>query len=225
MAALSAGTVSATAAPLLGRPDQGQQAIRSAAGEPVVVDVEVASTGHPFALTRFYHWDPEAPSGLLGKGWRLSFEANLLPSSSAVILDDADGTELVFTRLADGSFIPPDGAAYTLAEEDGSYSLTGEDGTVRTFTAAGRLTGILDTVGKGLRLTYGASGYVASVTDTEGRTAAFATDSAGRLVRVTLADGKRVTYAYSSRGHLMAVAGADGSVRTYTYDAQGRLIV
>ncbi|WP_428843699.1 DUF6531 domain-containing protein [Streptomyces hirsutus] len=107
LAALSAGAASATATPLPDRSDQRQQASRPAADEPVVVDVEVASTGHPFTLTRFYHWDPEVPSGLLGKGWRLSFEANLLPSSSTVILDDTDGT-------------------------------------VRTFTAAGRLTGILD---------------------------------------------------------------------------------
>lgn len=190
------------------------------------MDVEVASIGHPFTLTRFYHWDPQAPSGLLGKGWRLSFEANLLPSSSTVILNDADSTELVFTRLADGSFTAPDGAAYTLAVgKDGSYSLTGEDGTVRTFTPAGRLTGILNAAGQGLRLAYNASGYITSVTDAEGRTAAFTTDSAGRLVRVTLADGKRVTYAYSNQGYLVAAARADGSIRTYAYDTEGRIII
>ncbi|MCX4883530.1 DUF6531 domain-containing protein [Streptomyces sp. NBC_00847] len=195
------------------------------ADDPVDVDVEITSSGFPFSLTRYYHWNPQATSGLLGKGWRLGLEARLLTSASTVSLDDADGTSVVFTRQADGSYTAPAGAAYTLAAKgDGGYALTAQDGTVRAFDSAGRLAGIVNSAGAGLRLTYTSTGHLASVTDTEGRTAVFSTDSAGRLVRVTLADGTRVTYTYTSQSYLSAVARVDGAVQTYTYDAQGRLI-
>ncbi|MFF8100881.1 DUF6531 domain-containing protein [Streptomyces sp. NPDC016640] len=204
---------------------QRQQAQRQATDVVREVDTEVASQGLPFSLTRFYHWDPEAPSGLLGKGWRLALESRLVLASNTVTLDDADGTDVVFTRQADGSYTAPQGAPYTLTAGAGAdYSLIAQDGTSRTFNAAGRLTGIVNAAGKGLRLAYTSTGRIASVTDAEGRTAAFATDSAGHLIYVTLADGKRVTYVYTSQSYLSAVAGVDGSKRTYMYDAQGRLI-
>ncbi|MFF5964738.1 DUF6531 domain-containing protein [Streptomyces collinus] len=205
--------------------NQRQQAVRQVADDVREVDVEVASQGFPFSLTRFYHWDPEEPAGLLGKGWRLTLESRLVLASNTVALDDADGTDVVFTRQADGSYTAPPGAPYTLRAVAGAgYSLTAQDGTSRTFNTAGRLTGMVNAAGKGLRLTYTSTGRIASVTDTEGRTAAFATDSAGRLIHVTLANGKRVTYVYTSQNYLSAVAAVDGSKRTYTYDAQGRLI-
>lgn len=205
---------------------QRQQAVHQAAAEVREVDVEVASQGFPFSLTRFYHWDPQAPSGLLGKGWRLTLEARLVLASNTVTLDDADGTYLVFTRQADGSYTAPQGVPYTLKAVAGAgYALTAQDGgTSRTFDAGGRLTGIVNSAGEGLRLTYTATGRIASVTDAEGRTAAFATDTAGRLIYVILADGKRVAYVYTSQSYLSAVVGVDGSKRTHTYDAQGRLI-
>jgi YD repeat-containing protein len=204
---------------------QRQQAVRQAADDVREVDGEVASQGFPFSLTRFYHFDPEAPAGLLGKGWRLTLESRLVLASNTVTLDDADGTDVVFTRQTDGSYTAPQGAPYTLTAVAGAgYSLTAEDDTSRTFNSAGHLTGIMNAAGKGLRLAYTSTGRLASVTDAEGRTAAFATDSAGRLTYVTLADGRRVTYVYTSQSYLSAVVGADGSKRTYTYDAQGRLI-
>lgn len=204
---------------------QRQQAVRQAADDMREVDGEVASQGFPFSLTRFYHFDPEAPAGLLGKGWRLTLESRLVVAANTVTLDDADGADVVFTRQADGSYTTPPGAPYTLKAVGGAgYSLTAQDGTSRTFNAAGRMNGIVNPDGKGLRLTYTPTGRIASVTDAEGRVAAFATDSTGRLIYVTLADGKRVTYVYTSQGYLSAVARVDGSKRTYTYDAQGRLI-
>lgn len=201
------------------------QTVRSTEADLRVVDVEVASQGFPFSLTRYYHWVPQTSSGLLGKGWRLSLEARLLPSSGTVTLDDADGTSIVFTQQADGSYTAPAGAPQALAATAGAgYSLTAEDGTARAFDATGRLTGIKNSTGLGLRIAYSAAGRITSVTDTEGRRALLSTDSMGSLLSVTLADGRRVTYAYTSQGYLAAVAGVDGSIHTYTYDADGRLI-
>lgn len=200
------------------------QTVRSTEADLRVVDVEVASQGFPFSLTRYYHWVPQASSGLLGKGWCLSLEARLLPSSGTVTLDDADGTSIVFTQQADGSYTAPAGAPHALAAAGAGYSLTAEDGTARAFDATGRLTGIKSNTGLGLRIAYSAAGRITSVTDTEGRRALLSTDSTGSLLSVTLADGRRVTYAYTSQGYLAAVAGVDGSMSTYTYDAEGRLI-
>ncbi|MFD9398219.1 DUF6531 domain-containing protein [Streptomyces sp. NPDC060011] len=201
-----------------------QRAAQTTAAELREVDVEVASQGFPFSLTRYYHWDPQASSSLLGKGWRLSLEARLLPSSSTVTLDDADGTNIVFTQQADGSYSAPAGTPYALTTAGTGYSLTAQDGSTRAFDATGRLTGIKNSAGLGLRISYSAAGRITAVTDAEGRRALFSTDSTGRLASVTLADGRRVTYVYTSQSYLSAVAGVDGTVRTYTYDAQGHLI-
>ncbi|MGW6958766.1 DUF6531 domain-containing protein [Streptomyces chartreusis] len=221
-----AAAQAATATPLSQVKTQLPHAVHQAASDVREVDVEVSSQGFPFSLTRIYHWEPQAPSGLLGKGWRLTFESRLVLSSDTVTLDDADGTDTVFTRQPDGSYTAPEGVSYALAAvTGGGYALTTPNGPTRTFDAAGRLTGLVDAAGEGLRLAYTSTGRIASVTDAEGRTAAFSTDSAGRLLRVTLSDGRRVTYLYTSQSYLSAVAGVDGTIRTYTYDAQGRLIV
>ncbi|MFE9613634.1 DUF6531 domain-containing protein [Streptomyces sp. NPDC006012] len=219
-----AAAQTATAEPLSEAHIQRQQLVHQAAGDVRAVDAEVASAGFPFSLTRFYHWDPEAPAGLLGKGWRLSLEARLVPSANTVTLDEADGTDTVFTRQADGSYTAPAGAQYALtAAANAGYSLVSQDGSSREFDATGRLTHWLNAADEGLQLVYTPTGRIASVTDAEGHAAAFSTDSEGRLLRVTFVGGV-VTYVYSSQGYLTRVAGVDGSVRTYAYDAQGQLI-
>ncbi|MFF4054053.1 DUF6531 domain-containing protein [Streptomyces chartreusis] len=221
-----AAAQAATAEPLSELDAQRQQAVQQAADEIREVDVEVASQGFPFSLTRFYHWEPQATSGLLGKGWRLTFESQLVLSPDTVTLDDANGTDTIFTRQADGSYTAPEGDPSALDNTaSGGYILTVPNGPSRTFDATGRLTGMANAVGEGLTLDYASTGRLASVTDAEGRTTAFSTDSAGRLLRTALADGRRISYLYTSQSYLSAVAGVDGSVRTYTYDAQGQLIV
>ncbi|MFH8343076.1 DUF6531 domain-containing protein [Streptomyces sp. AM6-12] len=189
------------------------------------MDAEVASRGVPFSLTRFYHWDPAAPSGLLGKGWRLSLEARLAVSTTTVVLDDADGTKVIFTKQSDGSYSTPEDTAYKLTATGGGYSLASDSGNlVRNFDRTGRLSGVINGSGEGLRLTYTAAGRIASVSDAEGRVASFNTSSTGLLLTVSLADGGRVTYAYTNQGYLVRVADVVGKVRTYSYDSQGRLI-
>jgi YD repeat-containing protein len=202
-----------------------QSPVRSAASDLRVVDAEVVSRGVPFSLTRFYHWDPAATPGLLGKGWKLSLEARLEVFSTTVVLNDADGTKVTFTKQSDGTYSAPEGTAYKLTATDGGYSLTSDSGNlVRNFDGTGRLSTVVNGSGEGLKLTYTATGQIVSVSDAEGRVARFNTSSTGLLLTVTLADGGRVTYVYTNEGYLARVADVVGKVRTYSYDSQGRLI-
>jgi YD repeat-containing protein len=190
-----------------------------------VVDAQVASQGFPFSITRLYHWDPAATPGLLGKSWRLSLEARLEVSAATVVLDDADGTKVTFTRQSDGTYSTPEGAAYKLTATGGGYSLASDSGTeVRNFDQTGRLSTVVNGSGTGLQLTYTTTGRIAAVADAEGRVARFTTSSTGLLLTVTLADGGRLTYVYSNDGYLTRVANVVGKVTTYSYDSQGRLI-
>ncbi|WP_159039702.1 DUF6531 domain-containing protein [Streptomyces sp. TP-A0356] len=226
LSAVLGGSVTQAAAASLG-PARVEQKVESfrAAGDLQVVDVEVASKGVPFNLTRYYHWDPAASSGMLGKGWRLSLEARLEVSADTIILDDADGTKVPFIKQSDGTYTSPEGAPYKLTAAGESYSLKANDGSlVRNFDKSGRLTSVVNGAGAGLKLAYTSTGRIASVADAEGRVAYFSTDSSGQLVGVTLAAGGHIAYSYTSQGYLSKVAGVDGTVRTYVYDSEGRLI-
>ncbi|MFJ3728880.1 FG-GAP-like repeat-containing protein [Streptomyces sp. NPDC090045] len=185
-----------------------------------VTDVSVPGKGLLFALTRSYRSDATATDGLLGKGWTLPFESKLSIASDKATLADADGAQVVFTKNGDGSFAAPKPVRFTLAAVAGGYTLTALDGTSRTFDSAGRLTGLRDSDGRGLKLTYAGS-RLAHIVDAAGRTAAFIVDSAsGRLSQVNLADGRKVNYTFAD-GQLASVA-SDSGVTKYSYVA-GRL--
>ncbi|WP_223778473.1 DUF6531 domain-containing protein [Streptomyces sp. 135] len=201
------------------------QEARNSTGDVRVVDAEVTSKGFPFSLTRFYHWDPAAAPGLLGKGWKLSLEARIDVSTETVVLHDADGTKVTFTKQSDGTYSAPEGTPYKLSATSDGYRLTpNNDGPVRNFDQAGRLTTVVNRSGDGLHLAYASNGGIASVSDAEGRVVRFTTSSTRLLLRVTLADGGRVTYVYTNSGYLTQVADVLGRVLSYTYDSQGRLI-
>lgn len=217
----SSAAQAATAPPV---PAQQNRVMRVASALQVI-DAQIPSSGFPFSLTRYYHWDPTAPAGLLGKGWRLSLEVKMEVAAASVTFDDADGTALVFVKQSDGTYTAPQDAHYKLAATSQGYSLTSDDDShVLHFDKTGRLATVFNGTGKGLTLAYTSTGRIASVSDAEGRVARFTTNSAGQLIYVTLPDDSRITYAYTSQGYLSRAAGADGTVRSYTYDAQGRLI-
>ncbi|MBM7172223.1 hypothetical protein JQK87_28270 [Streptomyces sp. G44] len=201
------------------------QEARSSTGDVRVVDAEVTSRGYPFSLTRFYHWDPAAAPGLLGKGWKLTLEARIDVSTETVVLHDADGTKVTFTKQSDGTYSAPAGTPYKLSATTDGYRLTpNNEGPVRNFDQAGRLTTVVNRSGDGLHLAYASNGRIASVSDAEGRVVRFTTSNTGLLLRVTLADGGRITYVYTNGGYLAQVADVLGRVLSYTYDSQGRLI-
>jgi YD repeat-containing protein len=135
------------------------------------------------------------------------------------------GKVLVYTRMPDGSFLPPPGVTTDLVQTADGYELRGRFGTVQTFAPVNgthRLTAWQDVDGKQLTVSY--SGDKPSViTDAYGRsfTLAYTND---RLTTITDSTGRSVSYTYSPDGDQTAFTNADGQTNTLFYDDKHRII-
>ncbi|MFF0726046.1 DUF6531 domain-containing protein [Streptomyces sp. NPDC004134] len=185
-------------------------------------DASVPGSGLPLSLTRNYSSLAKNGDGLLGKGWRLSFESKLTATADAVTLTDTDGAVARFTPNGDGTYTAPKPARYKLTPTADGHTLTNIDQTKRVYDTSGRLVKWLDGSGKGLTLGY-ANGTLDTVTDAVGRQHTLDVDAAtGRLTSVTLADARTVDYRYEGE-QLASVTSVDGAVWRYGYDTGGRL--
>ncbi|MEV4920930.1 DUF6531 domain-containing protein [Streptomyces tirandamycinicus] len=185
-----------------------------------LTDASLVSPGVPLKLERTYRSDSTA-SGLLGRGWATPFDARLTIVTGKATYRADDGASFVFTQATDGTFKIPAGSAAKLVKGPNTYTLTTPDHTKRTFDAAGLLTSVVDTAGKGLSLTY-ASGKLASAKDAAGRTTTFTVGTDGLLSRTSLPDGTSVSYGYTG-GLLTSVTDPAGNASSYTYDTNKRL--
>lgn len=129
-------------------------------------------------IVRHYNSASSSRKGLLGRGWRLSYETTLQRSSTGVLIIQADGSRLHFV---------PDPARpgrYTAVERSAGWLETGADaagmrwhwthgagaGRQLDFDRAGRLTRILAPGGEFLSLLYDGRGLLRKVIDPQGRT-------------------------------------------------------
>lgn len=80
----------------------------------------------PFAFTRTYN-SAATTTGVLGPGWRHSFEWSVAENGDQVVLTRGDGQENVFTKVS-GAYVAPLGVFDTLVKNtDGSFTLTTRD--------------------------------------------------------------------------------------------------
>ena len=183
--------------------------------------------------------DTEAPLGLLGRGWRLSYETELSVRGAHLHIVQADGTRLVFApdgerpqryRHAD----PARGQVQALATGTGKhasgYRWTWPEGRELDFDRHGRLVQIRMPTGEFLSLMRGPDGALVKVTDPQGRSLSF--EYAPRssrgfrgVVAITTPLG-RFSYAHQNEralpglSNLLAVKHPDGTVRRYHYGAE-----
>jgi RHS repeat-associated protein len=186
----------------------------------VAVDLALPGIGVPFVLNRSYN-SGDSLIGELGRGWTHSYAVSLTAQwNGDQLLRGEDGQQLVFTRLANGSYAPPPGGQSVLTAIEGGHELTRKDQVIYGFDSQGRVTRIRDRNDEGLTLNYDASG-LASITDGAGRQINFS-HSGGRLTEIELPDGRSVSYGYTN-GLLTSFTDSRGKTTTYAYDSGGRL--
>ncbi|WP_344077921.1 RHS repeat-associated core domain-containing protein [Streptomyces crystallinus] len=212
-------------------------------------DFEVAGVGQKLRLSRTYN-SLDAPWGRVTQRWWQEYERYLdLDFTNEVILYDATGATLTFTKNSDGSLSTPAGYSKDLKKNsDGTYTLTDrKTGTKDTYNSYGSLTKVTDknngtiTVTphdeggeqKGFKLTETRSGRWIDLLKTDasqwqakdltGRTAVFDLDPAGNLTRTADTEGKTTTFGYDSSGRITKVTTPEGRVTVFTYDSQSRL--
>ncbi|CAH1747316.1 conserved exported protein of unknown function [Thauera humireducens] len=179
---------------------------------------------------------PDAPLGLLGRGWRLSYETDLHVIGQQLHIIQADGRRLVFFRDADDArrHVGSDSMRGVVTAEGlpgphVRYRWRWPDGRTLDFDARGKLVQIKLPSGEFVSLTRGPQGELMKVTDPQGRSLSFEYAPRGAegfrgVVAISSPLG-RFTYAHQntpSRPGLSNLAVAthpDGSARRYHYGA------
>ncbi|MGW0412240.1 RHS repeat-associated core domain-containing protein [Streptomyces collinus] len=211
-------------------------------------DFDIAGVGQRLMLARTYN-SLDAPYGRVSQRWWQQYERYLSISSSEVILYDASGATVRFTKNSDGSFTTPKGYSEDLKKNaDGTYTLTKwKSGSKETYNANGCLSKVTDrnhgsiTVAqhdetgenKGFKLTETRSGRWIDLVktypsqwqakDNTGRTAVYNLDPSGNLATTTDTEGKTVTFGYDGSGRVAKITTAEGRVTVFTYDDVNRV--
>jgi RHS repeat-associated protein len=215
----------------LGRGDHGtilahyeSEPVNTALGNYVSTHVDLSLPGRGLAFTfqRSYN-SLDAGSGVLGVGWRHSFETHLVlnPDGSALYVAE-DGAQLLFAPDGAGGFVRAPGILTGLAPITGGYELTRRDQVRYRFDTTGVLTSMLDRNNNQLTFAY-AGGRLTTITDSVGRTISLTYDGSGKLSTLSGPPSRSVTYGYDTNGRLSTVTDLRGKVTTYTYEAAGRL--
>ncbi|MFF4611489.1 RHS repeat-associated core domain-containing protein [Streptomyces albidoflavus] len=211
-------------------------------------DFDVAGVGQQLQLSRTYN-SLDAPWGKVSQRWWQAYERYAAISDDKVVIYDATGESLSFTKNSDGSFKTPKGYSKDLKKNaDGTYTLTSRKGGSKdTYDAHGTLTKVTDrnkgeititqhdegAEHKGFKVTETRSGRWIDLVKTNasqwqakdhtGRTVVFDLNSARDLVKTSDTEGKTTAFAYDSSRRLTKITTPEGRVTVFSYDSQNRV--
>lgn len=119
---------------------------------------------------------PSHPNGVLGRGWRLSYETELVDRFGKLQVLQADGGRVIFDRDKNAptgcsTRNPANGTMSLGRQPDGrlDYTWTWTDGRKLHFNAAGKLDKVSVPSGETLRLIYDSQNVLVRVIDPQGR--------------------------------------------------------
>ncbi|MGV8992229.1 MAG: DUF6531 domain-containing protein, partial [Thiobacillus sp.] len=121
------------------------------------------------------HADPRSSNGILGRGWRLSYETDLNPIGNTLQIMQADGTRIIFIRNRNNPNLcatnnPANGTVTIHKTQRGDeYRWTWNNGRILSFNTQGKLTEIRAPTGEFASLTRDLAGVLVKVTDPQGR--------------------------------------------------------
>ncbi len=187
-----------------------------------VTDLAVQSPGPEIVWSRSYASQATADlTTTLGFGWQHPYSARLmlpLASGSDVTVLSGKGNQLHFS-YNNGSYTPDPGIYSTLAHGTGVYTQTLLDQQQLVFSdTTGRLTGMVDSLGRKITLTYsGSPAQLTQIADANDTTRKLTlTYTSSRITQVS--DGSRnVNYTYSAAGDLATVQDVRSQITNYTY--------
>ncbi|MGE5551242.1 MAG: DUF6531 domain-containing protein [Bacteroidota bacterium] len=139
-------------------------------------DFALPGRGIPITISRYYS-SLATFEGMLGKGWRSSFEFFIQidqTDGKSVFLNDPDGSSHRFAYVSDTQFTRPPGDYRKVVKNtgDGTYTVKEKDGTYYRFgvpqNGLAKLIAIEDRFGNILTVTYNDNGRLASVREPSG---------------------------------------------------------
>lgn len=169
-------------------------------------------------LTRHYNSEAAGHAGVMGAGWRHSYEASIRQlDAGSIDLWQADGRHLIFNHSAEaGAFVGQRGSDGEVHRDAAGFRWHWPTGRELRFDSRGRLISMREGPAA-LSLTYDSSGRLASVIDPQQRTLRFEYYPNGRVSQVRSVAGAAWRYYYDERGNLVQVVASDGRARRYIY--------
>ncbi len=219
--------------PLLSQTNAGEGTIASAGlpslsvGNPIHVvtgnkfqaetDLRTLPGRLGLTFTRYYNSDSVGRAGVMGAGWRHSYEATLSMASNTVEIVQADGRHLKFARTGSSDIYRAHrgGDGWVQAVESG-YLWHLPSGRRLQFDEQGALSTITDG-SSSISLIYDEAHKLERVVDAHGRQLRFSYYANGRVSEVSAPAGASWRYLYDESGNLSHVIARDGRARRYDY--------
>ena len=193
-------------------------------------------------ILRTYNSKAAGMNGLFGRGWSFEYdEALSLKENGDVTFKRGDGSTLIFTKNADGTYSAPAGYYLTLTkiqtgtgtftDYDGTntsypiyeYEITDKSNTVKHFNSVGLMTKITDEDGFVTELSYDDNYSLSTLITPQGRTYTFTMNN-GYVSEISLPNGKTLKYGYDDNNNLSKFTDANGNTTTYFYDGAHRML-
>ncbi|MFI6063596.1 DUF6531 domain-containing protein, partial [Streptomyces sp. NPDC051286] len=210
-------------------------------------DLQIAGVGKSLQLTRTYN-SLDAPWGKVSQRWWSNYERYLQIEDTRVVLYDATGGSVVFTKKTDGTYATPKGYRLDLEKSGSEYVVTERgSGSKDTYSEYGTFLKVSDRNGghvlvdqhdegtehKGFKLTDSRSGRFIDLVKTDasqwqakdntGRTVVYDLNPAGDLAKFTDSEGKATEFGYDADRRLTKITTPEGRVTVFTYDADNRV--
>ncbi|KWE57279.1 hypothetical protein WL77_31390 [Burkholderia ubonensis] len=193
----------------------------------------------PFKWGRHYCSGWHELDGVLGFGFRHSWQHELLLLRTRAIYTDSRGTEYTFSRRADGTYggccqgyeiRPLDGQRFIVQHEvEGNLEFERGSATDRSARCTGHIRNGARSV-----LRWNAEGGIGKITQADARgnirrVVAFGYDRFGRIIEVALTDvdgqiNRIARYGYDANGCLVSYRNALDAVSACQYDSQRRIV-
>ena len=196
-------------------------------------DVSINELGGAFAINRSYNSLSAGSNSMFGRGWSFAYDQILSQTAEGNILyKRADGSYLIFTKNADGTYSAPTGyiyelkkISYTVTKEDKStkteyrFELTDADKSIYKFDKYGMLTSVTSVDGFVTSLSYDENYNLSQITTASGKVFQITQNIQGYITKIILPDANAISYGYDSNGNLISVTNPNGNKRTYQYDS------
>jgi len=188
-------------------------------------DLAIPGRGVPLEFTRYYS-SHSSHSGSLGRKWTHTYETRLdIAASGDVTVRYPQGSSVYFAKSG-SSYTPPTGVFDTLVKNgNGTYTLTTTAQIRYNYSAAGKLTSIVDRNDNATTVDYDGNGFLASVTDPGDRSLTFTTDASGRITEIADPLDRTVEFAYDGAGDLVTVTDVKGGESSFTYSGHRMLTI
>ena len=169
-------------------------------------------------------------SGMLGAGWRFSYESAIYQTGEAILLWKGSGQGLHYRLSASSK--NPDTPREAISQNGKSgrllyysqYWLFIETNTRLTYrydksseVGVSRLSSISDLNGNSVGVTYNQDGTIAGMTDASGRSIHFSYDGQKCCTSFAVPNGRTAKFAYDGQGNLMQVVDLQGVITEYQY--------